>query len=193
MLFGATVIRGVKYIWPYSSLVKNIGYLVVCGNQKARNNDNMLSFAQQNLKYPLQTREKSSWKTLGGFATSGFSLGFFSRLSCIFVDTASRISAYCPTIWGYLSSSLQFLPRPPSLLSALGLALVLQRFWLPESQDATLLGFFNRVAGSESFFHRSQLPIFTQSITYYWKFSNASHYFTYILWKLNCNSQSYQE
>ena len=117
MLFGATVIRVVKYILPYSSLVINIGYLVVCGDQKARNNDNMLSFAQQNLKYPLQTREKSSWKTLGGFATSGFSLGFFSRLSCIFVDTASRITAYCPIGYMCVEAALKefaqelYLPR----------------------------------------------------------------------------------
>ena len=33
----------------------------------------MLSFAQQNTKYSLQTREKSSWKTLGGSAHLGFS------------------------------------------------------------------------------------------------------------------------
>ena len=77
MFFGATVLRKVLNIWPYSSLGMDIG----CGDQKTWNNDNMLSFAQQNLKYSLQTREKSSWKTLGGFATSGFSLGFFSRLS----------------------------------------------------------------------------------------------------------------
>ena len=64
-------------ISPYTSLGMDIG----CADQKTWNNDNMLSFAQQNFQYSLQTREKSSWKTLGGFATSCFSLGFFSRLS----------------------------------------------------------------------------------------------------------------
>ena len=75
--FGATVLREVLNISPYTSLGMDIG----CGDQKTWNNDNMLSFAQQNFQYSLQTREKSSWKTLGGFATSCFSLGFFSRLS----------------------------------------------------------------------------------------------------------------
>ena len=88
LLFGTTVIRGVKHIWPYSSLAMDIEYWVVCGDQKARNNDNILSFAQQNLKYSLQTQEKSS----------GFSLGFFSRLSWMFAYIASKITEYCPTL-----------------------------------------------------------------------------------------------
>ena len=56
MFFGATVLRKALNIRPYSSLGMDIG----CGDQKTWNNDNMLSFAQQNLKYSLQTREKSS-------------------------------------------------------------------------------------------------------------------------------------
>ena len=103
--FGATVLGEVLNICPYSSLGMDIEYWVVGGDQKTWNNDNMLSFAQQNLKYSLQTREKSSWKTIGGFATSGFLLGFFSCLSWIFVDTASRITTYCPNIWFLLRSN----------------------------------------------------------------------------------------
>ena len=55
-----------------------------------KNNGNMLSSAQQNTEYSLQTREKSLWKTLGGCAHSGFPLGFFSRLSWIFFDLLRR-------------------------------------------------------------------------------------------------------
>ena len=74
------------HVFRRHSTERSVGYLPVfitvgCGDQKTRNNGNMLSFAQQNFKYSLQTREKTSWKTLGGFATSCFSLGFFSRLS----------------------------------------------------------------------------------------------------------------
>ena len=54
--FGATVLREVLNISPYTSLGMDIG----CGDQKTGNNDNMLSFAQQNFQYSLQTREKSS-------------------------------------------------------------------------------------------------------------------------------------
>ena len=57
MFFGATVLEKVLNICPYSSLGMDI---VVGGDQKTWNNDNMLSFAQQNLKYSLQTLEKSS-------------------------------------------------------------------------------------------------------------------------------------
>ena len=66
--FGATVLGEVLNICPYSSLGMDIEYWVVGGDQKTWNNDNMLSFAQQNLKYSLQTREKSSWKSLGFFS-----------------------------------------------------------------------------------------------------------------------------
>ena len=37
-----------------------------------------------------------SRQTLGGCATSGFSLGFFSRFFVNIYESASRISAYCP-------------------------------------------------------------------------------------------------
>ena len=38
-----------------------------------KNNVNMLSSAQQNTEYSLQTQEKSSWKTLRGLRPLGFS------------------------------------------------------------------------------------------------------------------------
>ena len=59
------------HVFRRHSTERSVGYLPVfitvgCGDQKTRNNGNMLSSAQQNTEYSLQTREKSLWKTLGG-------------------------------------------------------------------------------------------------------------------------------
>ena len=53
------------HVFQRHSTERSVGYLaafitVGCGDQKTGNNGNMLSFAQQNFKYSLQTREKTS-------------------------------------------------------------------------------------------------------------------------------------
>ena len=89
--FGATVLAGVMDICPYFLIfyiitrgeywvvhvvaTKKRGIMTICWASLSRSHD-----------IHSNPKEKSLWKTLGGCATSGFSLKFFSCFSWIFMD-----------------------------------------------------------------------------------------------------------